>query len=788
VVGIVTGHHGVPRMGELVIFDPAKGRQEATGVVQRIPGRGKAVEPIVRDALVDGSWPKFLHPFPLSENYVLVSAKPTATSRWGVYLVDTFDNMILLAEMEGSALLEPVPVRKSPAPPVLADKVDTARGDCLVYLVDVYRGGGLAGIPRGTVKKLRLFTYSFSYHGIGGLYGVVGADGPWDVKRVLGTVPVEPDGSAYFRIPANTPVSIQPLDERGHALQIMRSWMVGMPGEFVTCVGCHERQNEAPPVADAASLRRTPAEIEPWRGAVRGFSYAREVQPAVDKFCVGCHSPDAGGGRFDPQRMPDLRGVPIAGWKSEHSGNGGGDAGKFSVGYTELARYVRRPGIESNIHLLPPMDFHASATELVQMLRKGHHGVSLDEEAWDRLATWIDLNAPFHGTWTEAVGAGRTKHQSERRRALLKLYAGMDNDEEAIPGAESAAKAEPVLPLPEAPQPPPTEVACPGWPFDAEQAKARQQAAGISPRTVDLGEGMTLELVPIPAGAFVMGSPDGHADERPATAVRIDRAFWIGRLEVTNEQYARFDPLHDSGVESKHGYQFGVRGYRLAGAKQPAVRVSWRDAMAFCQWLTSKAGGGSLHFTLPTEAQWEYACRAGSAAAFSYGGLDVDFSKFANLGDAKLRELAANPYTETEPMKNPNRFDDWVPKDDRFNDGALVSVDVGGYKPNAWGLHDMHGNVAEWTRSLYRPYPYRDDDGRNAIGAGGPALAATGDRVVRGGSWYDRPKRCTSSFRLAYPPYQGVFNVGFRVVAEEAPPVVAGRTAVVTAQANRAKR
>ena len=763
VVGIVTGHHGVRRMGELVVFDPAKSRQEADGVVQRIPGWGERVEPIIRDGLVDGSWPKFLHPYPLSEKYFLVSCKPTPASLWGIYLVDVFDNMVLLAERDACALMEPIPFRKTPRPPVIASKVDPTRSDAVVYLVDVYRGGGLAGVPRGTVKKLRLFSYHYSYHGTGGLLGVVGADGPWDIKRVLGTVPVEPDGSAAFRIPANTPIAVQPLDAKGQALQIMRSWFVGMPGEIVSCVGCHERQHETPPIASGLAARRKPSEIQPWYGPTRGFSFAREVQPVLERHCLGCHSP-AAGGRFDPKKMPDLRGVPIKGWRSHHPGEGGGDSGKFSVGYHELARFVRRPGIESNIHLLSPMEYHASTTELVQMLRKGHHGVRLGAEAWDRLITWMDLNAPYHGTWTEIAGAGRVKRQAKRRRDLLKLYAGVDVDDEAVP-AKAAAKVEPITPKdpPSAPAKAPT---CPGWPFDAEEAKRRQGQA--CRRTVVLTDGIELELVRIPAGEFVMGAPAGHRDERPRARVRIDQPFWVGRVEVTNEQFTQFDPLHDSRVESKHGYQFGVHGYAVNGPQQPVVRVSWRQARAFCRWLGALSGSGGLRFDLPTEAQWEYACRAGASSPFHYGGMEKDFSKLANLGDAKLREFASNPYTTAQPMGNPNRFDDWLPKDERFNDGALVSADVGSYQPNAWGLHDMHGNVAEWTRTIYRPYPYSDADGRNDPAAKGP-------RVVRGGSWYDRPKRCRSAFRLAYRPYQGVYNVGFRVVAPAAEKIVANR-------------
>ena len=114
VVAVISGHHGVPRMGELVVFDPAFGRHEAGGAVQRIPGRGRRVAPIIRDTLVDDSWPKFLHPYPLSQKLFLVACQPTSKSWWGIYLVDTFDNMVLLAEEPGYALFEPVPLRSTP--------------------------------------------------------------------------------------------------------------------------------------------------------------------------------------------------------------------------------------------------------------------------------------------------------------------------------------------------------------------------------------------------------------------------------------------------------------------------------------------------------------------------------------------------------------------------------------------------------------------------------------------------------------------------------------------------
>ena len=299
---------------------------------------------------------------------------------------------------------------------------------------------------------------------------------------------------------------------------------------------------------------------------------------------------------------------------------------------------------------------------------------------------------------------------------------------------------------------------CENWPFNAAEAKRRQQELGETKQTVDLGEGVRLELTCVPAGSFVLGSDDPRfSDEGPRHPVKIDKPFWIGRFEVTNRQFALFNPNHDSRVESRHGMQFGVRGFYVNGPDQPAVRVSWEEANAFCDWLSKKTG---KRFALPTEAQWEYACRAGTETPFSYGDENTDFSPFANLADRKLVEFHCHPYFKERLPLKASKYDNWIPKDERFDDGGFVSDATGRYKPNAWGLYDMHGNVAEWTRSAYRSYPYQADDGRNDT-------TSTEPRVVRGGSWRDRPLRSRSAFRVPYRPYQGVYNVGFRVVCEE---------------------
>ncbi|MCX6866030.1 MAG: hypothetical protein NTV46_07380, partial [Verrucomicrobia bacterium] len=189
IVTIVTGHHE-GRVGELFLLDPALGRRETEGVVQRIPKKGPPVLPKIEDKLTEHSWPKFLHPWPLSQKYFLVACKPAPDALWGIYLVDIFDNRVLLKEEEGVALLEPVPLRPRPRPPVIPERVQPGQTDAVVYMEDVYSGPGLKGVPRGTVKQLRLFTYHFGYQQLAGIDHRMGADGPWEAKRVLGTVPV----------------------------------------------------------------------------------------------------------------------------------------------------------------------------------------------------------------------------------------------------------------------------------------------------------------------------------------------------------------------------------------------------------------------------------------------------------------------------------------------------------------------------------------------------------------------------------------------------------------------
>ncbi len=722
VVAVISGHHGVPRMGELLVFDPALGRHQADGAVQRIPGYGVKVEPNIGDAIVNNSWPKFLHPYPLSDKYFLVAMQPTAQSLWGIYLVDIFDNMVLIKEQPGNVLFEPVPLRETPTPPVLKDRVDLSQSDATIYLSDIYSGDGLKGVPRGTVKSLRIYEFHYAYNGMGG-HIHIGIDGPWDARRILGTVPVEKDGSASFKVPANVPIAVQPLDENGRALQIMRSWYTAMPGEVLSCTGCHESQNTSPPSKPTLAMERAPSEMTPWYGPARPFSFKREVQPVLDKHCVGCHD-----GKHNDR--PNLVGDRPSTFRN------------FTPSYVALHPYVRRPGPESDYFLQKPLEYHASVSELIQMLTKGHHGVELDIEAWDRLFTWIDLNVPDHGTWHEHRGGNHSDREAKRLEMRTLFASRCENPEEyPTPPPERPDFVKPT-PVPEQK---PQKLNVRNWPFDAADAERRQSAVGLETNVqLELAEGVTMDLVLVPAGEFVMGSFDGYVDEYPQTTVKIDKPFYMGKFEVTNEQFAASDPTHDVGYISIFNKDHSSRGVAVDHGRQPVIRLSWDRAMRFCKWLSQKTG---QQITLPTEAQWEYACRAGTDTPMNFGDCDVDFGKFANLADQQLNNL-----TRRDSPK-------WIPTIDAVNDSAVVTGHVGRYTPNAWGLCDMHGNVAEWTLTAYRPYPYNSRDGRDAPNAAGA-------KVVRGGSFYDRPKRARSAFRQNYPSWQKVFNVGLRVVME----------------------
>jgi len=732
-VSILAGYHGVHKMGQLVLLDTNQGWYEAEGLVTRISGKGDPIRPVVRDHLVDRDWPKFLHPYPLSDKHFLVACWPERAASWGIYLADVFDNLLLVREEPGYALFEPVPITQRPVPRVIPDRVEPTAETGVVYLHDVYAGPGLAGVPRGTAQRLRILAYHFGYRGLAGP-DKIGYGGPWEAMRILGTVPLAEDGSAMFRVPANTPVAVQPLDAEGKAIQLMRSWFTVMPGEKLSCVGCHESPAEVARGEMAQAARQPVQAIEPWYGLARGFDFAREVQPVLNRHCVSCHDGRAGRPDLRPEdQVPNYRGQRLAklGVDRLHPEMRKDTEGflKYTPAYDALLPFVRRVGIEDDVSLLIAGEYHADTSPLIQLLRAGHQGVALDREAWDRLVTWIDLNAPCHGTWGDVYPVPDGAH--ERRMELRRAFGGPRVDPEQVPEAlvyDETPVARVSLPRgTTGPSRAVAEVSPVSWQTSRE-------------RIVDLGEGVTLKLVRLPAGP--------GAAERP---------LWMGAFEITNEQFRRFDPDHDSRYYQKRHARSDDRGLSLSDNQQPAVRVSWEQAMAFCHWLSART---PMHFTLPTETQWEYACRAGSDSPLSFGDPNDDFSAWANMADLAFAGRATEQQRLAwEKGKAPQvtgglehlAMEGAALASTCCNDGAVVTAPVGSYRPNAWGLFDMHGNAAEWTRDAEAPTP---EQGRGHVER----------KIVCGGSFFDPPRYGQSTARVAYPAWQRVFNVGFRVV------------------------
>jgi formylglycine-generating enzyme required for sulfatase activity len=790
-VGVISGHHGGGRSGPMYVFDPGMANEASSAVVQRIPPDPNELHKSPRwleESSYDGpprmSCPKYSHPHPLAD------AEGRGAGKYflaGGAVVDVFGNSVGLAG--GGA--EVVPIQVRPRPPIIPDRTDRTRKDALVYLADIHRGGGLEGVPRGTVKKLRVFEYSFGYRDTksAGEAGK-GWSGPWEPHRIWGTVPVEADGSAHFLVPAMTPLALQPLDAEGKALQVMRSWFVAQPGESISCVGCHERPKDVSSgTMVGAAFRRPPNPIEPWYGPPRGFGFHREVQPVLNKHCAGCHT-----GANVPKgvRKPNLVSESLR----VSTAKNGRTAINPSDSFTNLLPYIHRPSSESDYVMHPAAEFDADASPLIQMLRSGHGGVKLDAESWDRLVTWIDLNAPAFGTWREGwsipAPQGGEEDFSELRRKMRRLYAGIDDDPESVPsspvdlGPPVKHQSPPAAPVPD----------CPGWPFDPNAAAKMQQTAGArTSRRVVLVAGETardvvLDMALIPAGEFMMGANEGRPDERPMARVKIDRPFWMGTFEITNQQYNLFDRQHDSRYHNQPSCHLGGRGWPMNHPLQPVVRVSWQQAAAFCRWLSEKTGE---KFRLPTEAQWEWACRAGSDKPLSFRDGKGDYGAWANMANigsfkTKTGATVTIPAGASEPVTLPPGFFSWADQSAArpfslvAEPGSGLMQTVGGmnskgfamfvsatwksmprYTPNPWGLHNMHGNAAEWTATAYRPYPYDGKDGRNEDGGG---LR----RVVRGGSCFDLPTHCTASVRTSFRSWQGVHNVGFRVICEVVDP------------------
>jgi hypothetical protein len=414
----------------------------------------------------------FKDPYPISDDLFLVAHKPPGLP-WNdprgyeLCLLDGQGKTTTLYRDEAISVWHPYPLLPRPTPPVpqVARDPNLARqnlAQCLV--MDVY--AGLDGVPRGTIKHLRVLEQlgrpwaarkSWNdRHGQHHAHSAIG-DGSLSVKLQHGIVPVEPDGSAHFFVPAMRNIYFQALDEHYRAVQTERTYVNYMPGEMRSCVGCHVPQNETPSLLRGTPLaaRRPPSHPGPQPGqqqAAQVFDYDRQIQPIWDRHCLECH-----------QSEPANAGLNLAGTHVE----------TFSQSYHQLIELSRQPtqllGSRSArnedaafldqeaMQFLPPYSLGSTTSPLVAFLSNGqlplhddsfqsyvdsllaaHPDVALSSEELIRVITWIDVNAPFHPSYWGRLNARYRDHPNYRP-----LISPAEAQERVVPAsvqqAESAA-------------------------------------------------------------------------------------------------------------------------------------------------------------------------------------------------------------------------------------------------------------------------------------------------------------------------------------------------------------
>ena len=409
--------------GSLAIIDRRLGVDGREPVVRTWPAA--AIKQVGR-----GGWdafkrytPKYEDPYPLSENYFLVARQTGRGEQMGIYLLDTFGNELLL-HTEGPGCFDPMPVASRSRPTVVPTRRDFNNANGSFYVQNVYLGTHMKGVAPGSVKALRVvesppkkFWTQPAWNG----QGVHCPGMNWhsfENKRILGTVPVEADGSANFQVPADRFVYFQLLDENGMMIQSMRSGTIVQSGERKGCVGCHESRTRIDQLPDASevtiAMRRSPSELTGWHGPARLFNYTAEVQPVFDKHCLKCH--DFNG--------PGAAKLILAGDRNPY----------FNASYTELwQRGAIKVVGAGPAHTKQAYAWGSHASKLAAVIRgttgdarltKEHKDLKLSAEDRDRIITWLDINAVYYPHYSSAYPthpAGRsplTGAQHSRLQAL----------------------------------------------------------------------------------------------------------------------------------------------------------------------------------------------------------------------------------------------------------------------------------------------------------------------------------------------------------------------------------
>ena len=415
IMAIAGCHHSIAA-GSVVLVDTRKGVDGLAPLERltpdalfpeteaRIRGRPDVSEKLLRPEA--RRWPHHTYksPLPLSEDVFLASysfdkllyieTEANPANMFGLYLVDRFGNKELLYRDLNVSSLWPMPLRARARQnrwPAQTNSEILKEGT--FYVQNVYEAD--PSLPEGVkithLRIIHVFPRTSEFE----TYPVIGIPVAACGREVLGTVPVEADGSAYFKAPSGIALAFQALDALGQSVQFMRSVTYLQPGENMSCVGCHEHRMSAPPnLPMALAIKRAPSRIKPGPEGSRPLSYPLLVQPVLDRHCTKCH----GGERTEGD-------VVLTGEVPESQD---GDRSSFSLSYLELAplvKYAQWPVFDEDFRLsnsepITKPDFFGSRTSpLITMLREGHEGVELCDEEFERLITWADNNVLFYGTF-----------------------------------------------------------------------------------------------------------------------------------------------------------------------------------------------------------------------------------------------------------------------------------------------------------------------------------------------------------------------------------------------------
>ncbi|MDD4018387.1 MAG: hypothetical protein PHV28_10645 [Kiritimatiellae bacterium] len=386
-IAILGSCHDRP-WGALGLIDRSRGVDGRTPILRTWPADFiNRVTTVGQDFDSTRSIPrKYEDPVPLDDRHFLCAKQRAKSEEMEVYYLDLYGNEVLV-HAEAPGCYDPMPLKTRTPPPAHPQRRNFSdpKGTGMFYVQNVHIGTHMQGVKPGAVKYLRVIESPEKRTWSGRGWFGQGEQAPgmnwhnFENKRILGTVPVEEDGSAYFEAPASTFLFFQALDENGMMVQSMRSGAYVQPGENYGCVGCHENRVGDIPQAKTkpTAMRREASKLNGWYGSPRLFSFQMEIQPIFDKHCVSCHD---------------------YGKKAGEKLNLAGDRDAvFSTSYVDLWSQGAITCVGAGpAEIQQAYSWGSHPSKLIQKLRSGHSDVKLCAEELDRLITWVDINAPYY--------------------------------------------------------------------------------------------------------------------------------------------------------------------------------------------------------------------------------------------------------------------------------------------------------------------------------------------------------------------------------------------------------